>query len=114
MSTFNYRSSYTWKQNMNACKQINKQKTNCERNKNVCLKYQQNIMESLTKSSAVSAKNIKTMKYLRKILFSLIIMNRYLLTCLHILFKRRFESVIKVLLFEIDLANHKVLEPTDL
>ena len=76
--------------------------------------YRSNSSEKcLTKFTAVSAKTFKTVKCLPNVLFSIDIMDPYLLPCFYILFKRRLESVTKVFMSEVTLANFKILEPRD-
>ena len=49
----------------------------------------------LMKFAVVSVKALKTVKFLRKILFDIDVMNVCLLLCFSIHFKKRFESVAK-------------------
>ena len=67
----------------------------------------------LMKFAVVSVKALKTVKFLRKILFDIDVMNVCLLLCFSIHFKKRFESVAKAFMWEVVLASLKMLEPID-
>ena len=69
--------------------------------------------KGLMKFAVMSVKTLKTVKCLPKTLFSIDVMDLYLLSCFCIIFKRRLESVTKVFMSEIVLANFKISEPID-
>ena len=61
----------------------------------------------------VSGKTLKTVACLPKILFNIDIMDLWLLLCFCILFKRRLETVTKVFMPEVVLANLRIPETID-
>ena len=65
------------------------------------------------KFGAMSAKTLKAVKCLPKILFNIDIRDLWLLTYFCVLFKIRLESVTKVFTSEVFLTNLKVSEPID-
>ena len=65
------------------------------------------------KFADVSAKISKKVKCLPKIVFSIDIMDLYVLPCFCILFKRRLKNVTKGFVFNVVLANLKISEPID-
>ena len=79
-------------------KQANKQITKKTNNRNRLCKKQTYVLiqgkeSSLMNFVAVSAKTLKTVKYLPNIFLNIDIMDLYLLSCFCILFGRRLESV---------------------
>ena len=63
--------------------------------------------------AAVSTKTLKTVTCLLKSLFNIDILDLCLLPCFSILFKRQLETVTKVLMSKLVLANLKFSEPID-
>ena len=69
------------------------------------------MKKSLMKFAA--AKPLKTVKYMPTIFFNIVITDLCLLPCYYIIFKRWLDSVTKVFMSKVVLANFQVWEPTD-
>ena len=67
----------------------------------------------LMKDVAMSAKTLKILKHLPKILLNIDLINQRLLSCFFILFKRRLGSITKVFMFEVFLVKLNIPEPID-
>ena len=78
-----------------------------------CIVLTQGNEKILMKFAAVSAKMLKTVKCLAKILFSIDILNLCLPPYFCILFKRRLQSVTKVFMSKVVLAKLKIPQPVD-
>ena len=65
------------------------------------------------KLSTLSAETLKTVKCLSYTLFNMAIIDLCLLRLFYILLKIFLKSVVKVLLFQVALTNHKISEKID-
>ena len=74
----------------------------------MCTSPLQFNVKSFMKLYGGSAKNLETLKYFPKILFSMNITDSCLLPCFYILFKNWFKNPIKELLAEVFLADVKM------
>ena len=91
-------------------KQRNKQKVNnrnwlCNKQTCICIVLIQGNEKRLMKCTAVSAKALKALKNLPKILLNIYLMHLCILPCFYILFKRQSESVTKIFLSKVVLEN---------
>ena len=73
-----------------------------------CIVLTQGNEKSLMKFGAVSAKMLKTVKFLGKILFNLEILDQCLPPYFCILFKRQLQSVTKVFMSKVVLSKLKI------
>ena len=91
-------------------KQPNKQKKRTTKNRNRLCKKQTCICIV----AAMSETMLKTEKFfIEMILFSINMMDLYLISCPFILCKKRLENVAKVFISEVFLARLKISEPID-
>ena len=65
------------------------------------------------KLSTLSSETLKTVKCLSYTLFNMVIIDLCLLRLFYILLKIFLKSVVKVLLFQVALTNHKISEKID-
>ena len=75
--------------------------------------YSSNLREVFMKFTAVYSKMLKTVKRLPNVLCNIDIVDLCLLPSFCIFFKRRLESVTKLFMFEVVLANFETSEPID-
>ena len=99
--------------NKQSVKQTDKKTTEKDYATSICVYMHGFISRQLKKLDEISAKTLKTMKHLAKILFNLDIMTLCLLPCFSILFEIQLKGVRKEFMSAAVLANLRSSEPIE-